>query len=248
MGADAAVALAQLRSSRKAQSDDEGGTPQLDCDDMSGVPSGAWSEGGDGPAGEGADETPLSSLQPQLGGGAGTLRSFFYFLEAELYRGYRLEADAKIHEENSKEVWKFFKTPYEVERFFLYGFVVCLDCFLSIFTYLPARLLIALFRLPMGLITRSYPVAHICDLLRVGLVLVCSLVLLNPEVCDISYLYHIIRGEVQSFIKLYVLFNLFDIFDTLFCSFGQDILDSLYVNDFPLKFAHFPPMCARELC
>lgn len=41
---------------------------------------------------------------------------------------------------------------------------------------------------------------------------------------DASRLYHSIRG--QSVIKLYVIFNVFEVFDRLCCSFGLDILDS----------------------
>jgi len=42
---------------------------------------------------------------------------------------------------------------------------------------------------------------------------------------DISRVYHSIRG--QSVIKLYVVFNVMEIFDRLCCSFGVDVLDSL---------------------
>ena len=43
---------------------------------------------------------------------------------------------------------------------------------------------------------------------------------------DMSWLYHAIRG--QAMIKLYVLFTMIEIFDKLFCSLGQDVLDALY--------------------
>ena len=41
-----------------------------------------------------------------------------------------------------------------------------------------------------------------------------------------SRVYHAIRG--QAMIKLYVLFTMIEIFDRLFSSIGQDVLDSLY--------------------
>lgn len=43
---------------------------------------------------------------------------------------------------------------------------------------------------------------------------------------DASRVYHSIRG--QSIIKLYVIFNVFEVFDKLCCSFGLDILESFF--------------------
>jgi hypothetical protein len=43
---------------------------------------------------------------------------------------------------------------------------------------------------------------------------------------DTSQIYHLVRG--QSVIKLYVIFNMLDIFDRLAASIGQDVLDSFY--------------------
>jgi len=62
------------------------------------------------------------------------------------------------------------------------------------------------------------------DLIRTVL-LVCSLLLLNRV--DISYLYHYIRGQMSSYIKLYVIYNVLEVFDKLCCSLGQDILNSM---------------------
>ncbi|KAI9224656.1 eukaryotic membrane protein family-domain-containing protein [Blastocladiella britannica] len=43
-----------------------------------------------------------------------------------------------------------------------------------------------------------------------------------------SWLYHTIRG--QSMMKLYVIFNLLEVCDRLCCSFGMDIMDSLFAR------------------
>ena len=43
---------------------------------------------------------------------------------------------------------------------------------------------------------------------------------------DTSIIYHMVRG--QSILKLYVIFNMLDIFERLLTSVGQDTLDSLY--------------------
>lgn len=43
---------------------------------------------------------------------------------------------------------------------------------------------------------------------------------------DTSIIYHMVRG--QSILKLYVIYNMLDIFERLLTSVGQDTLDSLY--------------------
>lgn len=43
---------------------------------------------------------------------------------------------------------------------------------------------------------------------------------------QLSYVYHYIRGE--AIIKLYVIFNILEIFGKLLCALGQDVLDGLY--------------------
>ena len=74
---------------------------------------------------------------------------------------------------------------------------------------------------------RALQSGHIRDFLQVVLII---LSIVTLRYIDISFVYHLVRGEVQSVIKLYVLFNVFDIVDKLFSSFGQDILDALYLH------------------
>ncbi|KAG0258229.1 hypothetical protein BG011_003420 [Mortierella polycephala] len=62
-----------------------------------------------------------------------------------------------------------------------------------------------------------------CDLIKVALVVVACTIL---QSVDASRTYHFIRG--QNAMKLYAIFNCLEIFDRLCCSFGQDILDSLF--------------------
>lgn len=65
--------------------------------------------------------------------------------------------------------------------------------------------------------------AEICDLLKgIILIAVCFLV----SYVDTSMLYHIVKS--QSVIKLYIFFNMLEVADKLFSSFGQDILDALF--------------------
>ncbi|CAJ0862918.1 3857_t:CDS:10 [Entrophospora sp. SA101] len=62
-----------------------------------------------------------------------------------------------------------------------------------------------------------------CDLLK-GLLII--LVCIALQGIDSAQMYHSIRG--QSVIKLYVIFNALEILDRLCCSFGGDILESLF--------------------
>jgi len=72
------------------------------------------------------DEGGDSALQPPFKPESQSfVKSFLYFLEAELYRGYRLEQDAEEHKKNSKQVFQFVMIPLELEKFFIYGFLVC---------------------------------------------------------------------------------------------------------------------------
>ncbi|XP_018543154.1 transmembrane anterior posterior transformation protein 1 homolog isoform X3 [Lates calcarifer] len=65
--------------------------------------------------------------------------------------------------------------------------------------------------------------AQVCDMLK-GLILVLSFSMMHYV--DYSMMYHLIRG--QSVIKLYIIYNMLEVADRLFSSFGQDILDALY--------------------
>jgi len=66
---------------------------------------------------------------------------------------------------------------------------------------------------------------QLCDLAR-GLLL--ALCWAGLAYINMSRMYHYIRG--QSVLKLYVIFNITQISDKLFCSFGEDILESLFAS------------------
>ncbi|XP_046338085.2 transmembrane anterior posterior transformation protein 1 homolog [Haliotis rufescens] len=156
--------------------------------------------------------------------------SVLKYVTSELTRGYLLERDESKYTERRERVYTFMKTPRELEKFCMYGFFQCLDAFLFIFTFLPLRILMALLRLfthPCGIFTagskRYLESAHICDLLKGIILLVCIFVI---NYIDTSMMYHLVRG--QSVIKLYVFYNMLDVCDRLFSGFGQDILDALF--------------------
>ncbi|XP_067374080.1 transmembrane anterior posterior transformation protein 1 homolog isoform X4 [Channa argus] len=113
-------------------------------------------------------------------------------------------------------------------KLMIFGFFLCVDAFLYVFTLLPLRVLLALLRLLTlpccgfsG--SRLLQPAQVCDMLR-GLILVLCFSMMHYV--DYSMMYHLIRG--QSVIKLYIIYNMLEVADRLFSSFGQDILDALY--------------------
>ena len=78
--------------------------------------------------------------------------------------------------------------------------------------------------------TRSMPSAllpnHKADILQ-GLLICATCVLLMR--LDASRMYHFVRG--QSAIKLYVIYNVLEVFDRLFSAIGQDILECLFSKE-----------------
>ncbi|KAG7270646.1 hypothetical protein CRUP_032165 [Coryphaenoides rupestris] len=65
--------------------------------------------------------------------------------------------------------------------------------------------------------------AQVCDVLKGFIMVLCYSMM---SYVDYSMMYHLIRG--QSVIKLYIIYNMLEVADRLFSSFGQDILDALY--------------------
>ncbi|MEJ1274555.1 transmembrane anterior posterior transformation 1 [Cricetulus griseus] len=109
-----------------------------------------------------------------------------------------------------------------------FGIFLCLDAFLYVFTLLPLRVFLALFRLftlpCYGLRDRRLlQPAQVCDILKGVILIICYFMM---HYVDYSMMYHLIRG--QSVIKLYIIYNMLEVADRLFSSFGQDILDALY--------------------
>ena len=110
----------------------------------------------------------------------------------------------------------------------------CIELFLYVFTYLPLRALWAVLLLVGKIIT--YPLQHVFPtvqnlfarqhvyiLLRTFTLIIAAW---SIGYLDMSRAYHYIK--MLSFMRLYVIFNLLDIFDKLLTALGQDIFDSLH--------------------
>ncbi|CEH18899.1 Predicted membrane protein [Ceraceosorus bombacis] len=130
-----------------------------------------------------------------------------------------------------ERVTNFIAIPFWMERIMVFGIAVCLDSFLYTFTILPLRFGVALYvwtanlmRWCLGGERRYLHSSHKCDLLKAALIVLSCYIL--SRVTDASKMYHSVRG--QDFVKLSVIFNVLEIADRLCCSFGQDLLDSLF--------------------
>uniref|UniRef100_A0A673A3A1 Transmembrane anterior posterior transformation 1a n=1 Tax=Sphaeramia orbicularis TaxID=375764 RepID=A0A673A3A1_9TELE len=128
------------------------------------------------------------------------------FICAELTRGYFLEHNEAKYTERRERVYTCMRIPKELEKLMIFGFFLCMDAFLYVFTLLPLRVLLALLRL-LTLGYRLLQPAQVCDMLK-GLILVLCFSMMH-----------------YSVIKLYIIYICGD---RLFSSFGQDILDALY--------------------
>ncbi|XP_061840049.1 transmembrane anterior posterior transformation protein 1 homolog [Nerophis lumbriciformis] len=190
-------------------------------------------------------KTPRFERPNETVGGAGSLRfndgghnkgrkrnlsdlSLVRFVTTELTRGYFLEHNEAKYTERRERVYTCLRIPKELEKLMTFGFFLCLDAFLYVFTLLPLRVLLALLQLITvpccGLGgTRLLQPAQVCDVLKGFIMVLCYSMM---SYVDYAMMYHLIRG--QSVIKLYIIYNMLEVADRLFSSFGQDILDALY--------------------
>lgn len=173
------------------------------------------------------------------------MHSFSDYLHGELRRGYVLENDEQRYSDRRQKFYTFFKVPIEFEKFMFVAYFHILDAFLFVFTMLPIRFLLSCWflisrscshllskfflhqrqtRFKNDLHASILQPAEICDLLR-GVILLSAVAVLIIEM-DTSMLYHAIKS--QSVIKLYIFFNMLEVFDKLLSSFGCDILDALF--------------------
>ncbi|XP_066488033.1 transmembrane anterior posterior transformation protein 1 homolog isoform X2 [Tiliqua scincoides] len=167
-------------------------------------------------------------LRQQHKRGAPSDLSLLRFINTELTRGYFLEHNEAKYTERRERVYTCLRIPRELEKLMIFGIFLCLDAFLYVFTLLPLRVFLAAFRfitLPCyGLRDRRLlQPAQVCDIFKGVILMICYFML---HYVDYSMMYHLIRG--QSVIKLYIIYNMLEVADRLFSSFGQDILDALY--------------------
>ncbi|MED6108295.1 Protein POLLEN DEFTIVE IN GUIDANCE 1 [Stylosanthes scabra] len=147
-----------------------------------------------------------------------------YFLE-EMHNGNSLRSTTTLGNEKERErVYDtIFRLPWRCELLIDVGCFVCFDSFLSLLTIMPTRIMMTIWKL---LKTRQFKRLSAIELSDLGcfLIMSCGVILLQQT--DISLIYHMIRG--QGTIKLYVVYNVLEIFDKLCQSFNGDVLQTFF--------------------
>ncbi|QHN98456.1 protein POLLEN DEFECTIVE IN GUIDANCE 1 isoform X1 [Arachis ipaensis] len=147
-----------------------------------------------------------------------------YFLE-EMHNGNSLRSTTTLGNEKERErVYDtIFRLPWRCELLIDVGCFVCFDSFLSLLTIMPTRIMLTVWKL---LKTRQFKRLSAVELSDFGcfLIMSCGVILLQQT--DISLIYHMIRG--QGTIKLYVVYNVLEIFDKLCQSFNGDVLQTFF--------------------
>jgi hypothetical protein len=165
-----------------------------------------------------APTEPADPAEPSL------LRSMLRYISDEVRPGGH---DVFAEEDTRPELYTFLRVPGAVEKILSLGFFLVADCFLYMFTFLPVRVMCAFWEVisrPVATLgRRGVSSGARIDLARFFIIVVVSAILLTV---DTSTVYHYVR--VQSAIKLYALFNLLEIGDKLFGSFGMDVFYSLH--------------------
>ncbi|RMX56549.1 hypothetical protein pdam_00007186 [Pocillopora damicornis] len=136
--------------------------------------------------------------------------SFMRYFTAEVFSGKLMELEEEKYTERRQKVYTFMKIPREFEKLMVFGFMLCLDCFLFMFTFLPVRLVVALYKIITGLLFCR--TIDSCDLLVAS---------------DPCGLFSVVSHRPWT-ISHQTLCHLQHIADRLFSSVGQDILDALF--------------------
>ncbi|CAK9083708.1 unnamed protein product [Durusdinium trenchii] len=121
------------------------------------------------------------------------------------------------------------RVPLRLEKVLAFGFLLCFDILLHELSFTPLQVLCALLRQVFRTnraSRRAAPAVTItekCDLIRLSLLL--ANVALQSMFFSNSWVYHYIRGE--SFLKLYVFFNMLELAERWLRSVGVDLFDLL---------------------
>lgn len=168
---------------------------------------------------------------------------------------------AQPADETMEQVINMVKVPIVLERFMIFGLMVCLNSFLTIFTLVPLKICIIGWKTIDSLIQRGqgpdiapgikltnlsslYVQRSYGDIVKGNLryikkdlyttcIIALSLFILSLSYFDISRLYHDVRG--QAHIKLYVMFGVLEVADKLLSSIGQDLFNILHGLTFSYK-------------
>ncbi len=158
-------------------------------------------------------------------------RSFWdYVLDDFDWRSVSTPREAMLEQQRLNN---FQQIPWAIESLQCFGFLVCFDTLLYVFTIVPVRVVLASMKMlllwPLSKLLGSgggyVGRRHVYDIFR-GFLLISTCGLLY--FMELSIVYHYLRS--QSGIKLYVLFGILDIFDRLLTSIGQDVIEALHTT------------------
>lgn len=169
------------------------------------------------------------------------------------------------NDDTLEQVVNMVKVPLVLERFMVFGLMVCLNSFLTIFTLVPLKICIVAWRTVDNLILRGQNLDVAPELrgrkghaallygeivvenlryIKKDLYTTCtigaSLFILALPYFDISRLYHDVRG--QAHIKLYVMFGVLEVADKLLSSIGHDLLTILHGLTFSSRLTSGAPI------
>ena len=151
-------------------------------------------------------------------------------LYEEITKGCSVNEDDANYWIKEQRLITFLNIPRELEKVLYLGYLICLDSFLFLFTFLPIRTVFSLCNIANSLLQRVLFFKYVpidkgllCDLFRMTMLVVVMFCLSHV---NISMVYHIIRG--QSVIKLYFIYNCLEILDYLCLSFGNDVFEALF--------------------
>ncbi|WZZ68286.1 hypothetical protein YC2023_079656 [Brassica napus] len=152
-------------------------------------------------------------------------RSPMKYFTGEIYGGVSLRSTVASGNDVEREriYDMIFRLPWRCEVLLHTGFFVCVNSFLSLLTVMPIRVLLTFWDAFKNRQLRRPSSSELSDL-ACFLVLASGTILLGRT--DISLIYHMIRG--QSTIKLYVVYNILEIFDRLCQSFCGDVFGALF--------------------
>ncbi|ODV81818.1 DUF747-domain-containing protein [Suhomyces tanzawaensis NRRL Y-17324] len=179
--------------------------------------------------------TPSLSSYKQPSKNKNRLVSLYRLLLIELnlpvdsLQGPSQPSSSKEASESYDELISMVQIPFYLENFMVFGLLICLNSFLTLFTVTPLKIFITCVAGVKKLVstgtarTTFAPVKK--DFVTVSII-VCSLVVLSSPRLDISKMYHDIRGLAH--IKLYVMFGVLEVADKLCSSLGQNFLNILH--------------------
>ncbi|KAI3402913.2 hypothetical protein KGF56_004374 [Candida oxycetoniae] len=136
-------------------------------------------------------------------------------------------------DESYQELINMLSMPWYLEKFMLFGLLVCFNSFLTLYTLVPLKIVAVLIQITIKYFFHNCKTSSIIRRLKsiekdvISLTLIAmSLAVLCSGVLDISKLYHDVRGQAE--IKLYVTFGVLEVAEKLCSSIGQDLLNILY--------------------